>query len=669
MLARRETSVTAVPDSNRSSSCGMVDLTCDSNSDNDEGMPSSKKLKTVHIRDSKEESAPSKNIWQPFYLTTVLGIDPKDNKNCLSIRDIFCEDLDDSNPIESICLMNYMYDFDWLVSECPVIAKVPTFCLYGVEPAGLRGAPRTITSVKVQLQDMYGTHHSKMALITYRKGLRVAIITCNFIASDWTARTEGVYVQDFPRRSSTSYASSSSTSSVNSDSANCSTGGSNSRCGCQFQTDLVEYLSAVRLYGGITMTSRLCSVILALSSFDFSSAEVVIVGSVPGRHKEVKHKWGILKLAAELERHVEAASSNYSSSLSQTKKSSRSLSRIAMQFSSIGSMGKNGVVLDNLVNCMASDRGRAHTQSSSSPPQVDLFWPSVDCVRMSLQGYVAGGSLPCAKKNMYDPGSSTSSTSSSSAGTGTGAGVGMQLLPCFRGKLREWDGAPSGRQRATPHMKCYFRYRYIHHISVSPRSTSTSGSTLSSSTSSTPRSAAVVSASSSDEVELDWFVLTSSNLSGAAWGVLEKGGSQMHIRSYELGVLFLPSKLQTLHRVFSCTPQHAILGMDDNHESTVAVVAPISGTCSIADVTTTTTTTTTSRFVVSRYHISPEEEDEPEGNGEAFVAEGKQPVFFPVPFLLPSPVYDLSCSRAARPWVWDMQHPHPDITFSYYSPN
>ena len=35
--------------------------------------------------------------------------------------------------------------------------------------------------------------------------------------------------------------------------------------------------------------------------------------------------------------------------------------------------------------------------------------------------------------------------------------------------------------------------------------------------------------------------VVSSNLSKAAWGALEKKGSQLKIRSYEIGVLFLPS--------------------------------------------------------------------------------------------------------------------------------
>ncbi|KAJ0983236.1 hypothetical protein J5N97_011491 [Dioscorea zingiberensis] len=50
-----------------------------------------------------------------------------------------------------------------------------------------------------------------------------------------------------------------------------------------------------------------------------------------------------------------------------------------------------------------------------------------------------------------------------------------------------------------------------------------------------------------------WFLLTSANLSKAAWGALQKNNSQLMIRSYELGVLFLPTAIQKHGSVFSCT--------------------------------------------------------------------------------------------------------------------
>ncbi|KAL0442896.1 UNVERIFIED_CONTAM: Tyrosyl-DNA phosphodiesterase 1 [Sesamum latifolium] len=57
---------------------------------------------------------------------------------------------------------------------------------------------------------------------------------------------------------------------------------------------------------------------------------------------------------------------------------------------------------------------------------------------------------------------------------------------------------------------------------------------------------------------LAWLLLTSANLSKAAWGALQKNNSQLMIRSYELGVLFLP--LPRKHGcAFSCTDDGHIL--------------------------------------------------------------------------------------------------------------
>lgn len=39
---------------------------------------------------------------------------------------------------------------------------------------------------------------------------------------------------------------------------------------------------------------------------------------------------------------------------------------------------------------------------------------------------------------------------------------------------------------------------------------------------------------------LAWHLVTSANLSRAAWGDLQKNGTQLHIRHYELGVLIYP---------------------------------------------------------------------------------------------------------------------------------
>ncbi|CAA2996999.1 tyrosyl-DNA phosphodiesterase 1 isoform X1 [Olea europaea subsp. europaea] len=65
----------------------------------------------------------------------------------------------------------------------------------------------------------------------------------------------------------------------------------------------------------------------------------------------------------------------------------------------------------------------------------------------------------------------------------------------------KWKASHTGRCHAMPHIKSFTRY---------------------------------------NGQNLAWFLLTSANLSKAAWGALQKNSSQLMIRSYELGVLFLP---------------------------------------------------------------------------------------------------------------------------------
>ncbi|XP_028767822.1 tyrosyl-DNA phosphodiesterase 1 isoform X2 [Neltuma alba] len=78
----------------------------------------------------------------------------------------------------------------------------------------------------------------------------------------------------------------------------------------------------------------------------------------------------------------------------------------------------------------------------------------------------------------------------------------------------KWKADHTGRSRAMPHIKTFTRY---------------------------------------NGQNLAWFLLTSANLSKAAWGALQKNNSQLMIRSYELGVLFLPSLLKRQGCYFSCT--------------------------------------------------------------------------------------------------------------------
>jgi tyrosyl-DNA phosphodiesterase-1 len=86
-------------------------------------------------------------------------------------------------------------------------------------------------------------------------------------------------------------------------------------------------------------------------------------------------------------------------------------------------------------------------------------------------------------------------------------------------RLHKWDSCISGRGLYTPHMKCYFS-----HENLNKNGDNNNKNDI-------------------KNVKLNWFLLTSANLSQAAWGVSQvdkEKKSQLYIKSFEIGVLFLP---------------------------------------------------------------------------------------------------------------------------------
>ncbi|XP_064603325.1 tyrosyl-DNA phosphodiesterase 1-like [Liolophura sinensis] len=148
------------------------------------------------------------------------------------------------------------------------------------------------------------------------------------------------------------------------------------------------------------------------------------------------------------------------------------------QFSSIGSLGadKSNWLCGEWLQSLGACRQLS--SSLSSPPPLHLIFPSKDNVRLSLEGYPGGGCLP------YSINVAKKQT----------------YLHTF---FHQWKSDGRGRSRACPHIKTYLR-------------------------------------ASPNWSEAAWFLVTSANLSKAAWGATEKKGSQLMIRSYELGVLFIP---------------------------------------------------------------------------------------------------------------------------------
>mmetsp|Transcript_4315 Transcript_4315/g.13024 ORF Transcript_4315/g.13024 Transcript_4315/m.13024 type:complete len:138 (+) Transcript_4315:1421-1834(+) len=112
-------------------------------------------------------------------------------------------------------------------------------------------------------------------------------------------------------------------------------------------------------------------------------------------------------------------------------------------------------------------------------------------------------------------------------------------------------------------------------------------------------------------------LLTSANLSGAAWGSLNKSGRFM-VRSYELGALFLPS----LYVPESFSLLHGRLHRTPRPPGEARLRAEF-------------------------------ERPPPDGGGDGV----KHDVVLPIPYRLPPPKY----AKSDRPWFWDGQFTKPDV--------
>lgn len=132
--------------------------------------------------------------------------------------------------------------------------------------------------------------------------------------------------------------------------------------------------------------------------------------------------------------------------------------------------------------------------SMMAKPPLHLVFPTVDDVRNSLEGYPAGGSIPYSSKT-------------------------AAKQPYLTNFFCSWKSRSCGRSHASPHIKTYTR--------ISP-----------------------------EYAEVAWFLMTSANLSKAAWGTLEKNGQQLMIRSYEIGVLFLPKDQDPNSKYFHVKGKH-----------------------------------------------------------------------------------------------------------------
>ncbi|GAB2298826.1 hypothetical protein Dimus_032903 [Dionaea muscipula] len=420
----------------------------------------SSQSKRQNVSDNLEEAICQFNVTREklpltFQLMRVQGLPPWANTSSVSIGDVI-----KGNVLFAV-LSNYMVDLDWLLPACPTLKKVPHVLVVHGEGDGTlehmkKTKPTNWILHKPPLPISYGTHHSKAMLLVYPKGVRVIVHTANLIYVDWSNKSQGLWMQDFPWKDE-----------------------NDSSKVCGFESDLVDYLNALKLPEFTVDLPSLGSFKINASffkKFDYGSAVVRLIASVPGYHSGPNlRKWGHMKLSSVLEQCT------FSKEFQK--------SPLVYQFSSLGSLDEKWMA--ELKSSMSSGSSDDKTPLGLGEPLI--IWPTVEDVRCSLEGYAAGNAIPSPLKN-----------------------VEKQFLKKYWAK---WKATHTGRCRAMPHIKTFARY---------------------------------------NGQNIAWFLLTSANLSKAAWGALQKNNTQLMIRSYELGVLFLPSSLKK-GCGFSCTDDRDVL--------------------------------------------------------------------------------------------------------------
>jgi len=293
---------------------------------------------------------------------------------------------------------------------------------------------------------------------------------------------------------------------------------------------------------------------IKLKGYDFSSASVILIPSVPGYHKGADRlKYGHMKVRSVLEK--------------EKMHEKFKTSPIACQFSSLGSLTENwlmGELADSFRACggfyensqeKSTEKGPSEHKSDNKEKEkkgkkrkwesntMQIIWPTVDFVRNSIDGW-SRGSLCFPGKN---------------------------LKPFFHdlGLFHSYTSL-CGREKVPPHIKTYTRYV--------------------------------------NDSEVAWFFLTSANLSKAAMGELQKDNSQLMIRHYELGVLFVPSMYSK-----------------------------------------------NTTFVIGENWTKNKPSNNNNNNNNS--NNNTNTIGMPVPYLLPPAQY----KGNDIPWMWDVPHPEPDI--------
>ena len=538
--------------------------------------------------EAKRARTHSDDHFRPWRLLRTVGIPERGNVGTTSLQELV--DGGEQTP-HWVVLSNYLVDPVWLMSSWPTLKDVPRIVVLQGAGTELPEAhllpsrtemvyltpqysgdrePQRVKSTFVNHNGNrqsidYGCMHAKFILIGFRTGIRVVVLTANFIYSDFHCKSNGAYVQDFPYKTSCESAAASEAAPA--------------APASPFEASLVDYVSSIvnaradgdqyafakhALWPGAGAAPLTLRELLA--KYDYSRAFGHLVPTCPGFHckrgaggVDESVKYGHMRvralLAAEgpafpdaLANGANATARRVPQSLCHVRPVGACNSDVVCQFSSWANVDANyGRELQASFSTGVSAGG-----APLGTAALAFVWPTEDNMRRSVEGYSGGTSLPSAPAKVKSVSKSTE-------------------------HLRQWNGGTRGardgggsafvraRIAAVPHLKSFTRV-------------------------------------SRDGTRAAWSLMTSANISSYALGRAQLVGKpKEHVKCghWELGVLFTPASLASRFDggpLFSCrvgsgaraatsAPRAAVVdltgeagpppGQQDPHERARAALAPV----------------------------------------------------------------------------------------------
>jgi tyrosyl-DNA phosphodiesterase-1 len=232
-----------------------------------------------------------------------------------------------------------------------------------------------------------------------------------------------------------------------------------------------------------------------LCLYDFSSARVALIPSTPGYHRLdtlPADRRGHWKLRHVIKEHCAPP----------PIQSPSSPAPVVCQFSSMGSLSERYLhdlyASMDVMSATRSQDERPKAGKATLQQKLQIVYPTVEEIRTSYQGYRGGSSVPGMSRNIQKAFLRPLYHKWSASGTQA------TRIPLWKGEN-------------VPHIKTYYQLR------LEPK------------------------ADGEKSASMEWFVLSSHNLSKAAWGEVQTSarfaGRRLFVRHWELGVFLSPSLL------------------------------------------------------------------------------------------------------------------------------